>query len=731
MGADEGALRAEDARAANPAEAPTPGAPGRAPLSVLLVSSFGVVGGAERYVLRMLDAGPRLRVRALLLGEGPLETELAGRGVPVEVWPTGPGPAAMARQAARLAARLRRSATEAVWANGVKAAAVAVPAARLAGVPVVWVKHDRSFDARLAGPLGRLADRVVAVSSDAAEATGRSDAVLIPPPRPPAPAPPAEARRFWARRGIPTGDAPTVAMAGRLVPYKGVDDAIRALAHPRAGGWRLVVVGEDDYSAPGETERLRGLAARTGVAGRVVFAGGVPDAGRWFAAFEAVAVLTRTDERGFGGEGFSLSALEGLLAGLPVVATGPRWMEEAAAGGGAVIVEPGDPPSVAAALAGLDEPAVRRRMGRAGRALAGAHPDQIVSAGRLASVFREAAARPGAGLAGGPPLSVVTTVRDEGAALDRLLERLAAQLGPEDEAVVVDGGSTDDTAQRAEAWAVRDPRVRLVDAPETNIPAGRNRGIVAARHDVIACTDAGCEPVEGWLDALRRAFLADPPPDLVTGVYRARARTAFEEAMAVACFPVPEEARRAGPLVRGYGALLGRNFDPTMPTGRSVAFTKEAWRAVGGFPEHLDTAEDVTFGRAIAASGRRCVLAADAEVVWAPRGSVAATARMYERYGEGGALSGDRKLVARDLARAVAYVAGPLALLFGGRWIRRGTMAAGAAYLSLPLVRARRRRRPLLVAALVPFALALKDLSKAAGCLRGLRSRRDVPRPRP
>ena len=724
MAIDEGATPAAGAGVKD-VPAPDAGvgaAQGSTPLSVLLVSSFGVVGGAERYVLRLLDARPGLRVRALLLGEGPLETEMDRRGVPVEVWPTGPGPAGMARQAVRLAARLRRSGADAVWANGVKAAAVAVPAARLAGVPVVWVKHDRSFDAGLGRPLGRLADRVVAVSPDAAEATGRRDAVVIPPPRPVDPASRAEARRFWARRGVPAGDTPTVAMAGRLLPYKGVDDAIRALADPRAAGWRLVVIGEDDYAAQGETERLRALAARAGVAGRVVFAGGVPDAGRWLAAFDAVAVLSRTDERGFGGEGFSLSALEGMLAGLPVVATGPRWLEEAAAGGCAVIVEPSNPGAVAVALSGLAEPTARRRMGRAGKALAAGHPDGATSAVRLASVLRETAGRPGAGVAGGPPISVVTTVRNEGVALDHLLERLVPQLGPEDEVVVVDGGSTDDTAQRADAWAARDPRVRLVDAPGTNIPAGRNRGIAAARHGVIACTDAGCEPVAGWLGALRRALVADPPPDLVTGVYRAAARTPFEEAMAVACFPVPEEARRAGPLVRWYGALLGRNFDPAMPTGRSVAFMKEAWEAVGGFPEHLDTAEDVTFGRAVAATGRRCVLSADAEVVWTPRGSLRATARMYERYGYGGAHSGDRKLVARDLARGVAYVAGPLALLFGGRWIRRGTMAAGAAYLSLPLARARRRRRPLLVAALVPFALALKDLSKAAGCLRGLRS---------
>jgi glycosyltransferase involved in cell wall biosynthesis len=716
------------ARSSKGADADTAPTGGRVePLRVLIVSSFGVVGGAESYLLRMLDAGPGLAVRSLLLGPGPLESELARRGVPVDVWPTGPRGIDVGRAAVRLAGALRRSAAEVVWANGVKAASVAVPAGRLAGVPVVWVKHDRSFDARLGPVLGRAADRVVAVSPDAAEATRRADAAIVPPPRPSSqPAAPAEARRFWQRLGLAPFDGPTVAAVTRLLPYKGIDDAIRALAEPGGSTWRLVAIGGDDYAAPGEGERLRALAARLGVDSRVVLTGPVEEAGRWLAAFDAVAVLTRTDERGFGGEGFSLAGLEGMLAGLPVIATGPGWLRDAAADGAAVPVPEGDAQAVANALERLKDPTERRRIGRAGRRLAQDHPDAATSALRLATVLREAASRPGAGAAGAdrPPISVVTTVRNEGEGVDALLARLVPQLLDSDELVVVDGGSTDDTAERVEAWAARDPRVRLIEAPGSNIPEGRNRGIEAAAHEVVACTDAGCAPADGWLAALRTAFRADPRPDLVTGVYRAAASTPFEDAMAVANFPLPEEARRRGPLVRAYGALLGRNFDPAMPTGRSVAFTRDAWAAVGGFPEHLDTGEDVTFGRAIAATGRRCVLAADAEVEWAPRPDLRSTVRMYERYGYGGARSGDRKLVARDLARAAAYVLGPLAFLFGGRWIRRGVIAAGAAYLSLPVARAAQRRRPLLVAALVPFALVLKDVAKAIGCLRGLRRTR-------
>jgi glycosyltransferase involved in cell wall biosynthesis len=348
-------------------------------------------------------------------------------------------------------------------------------------------------------------------------------------------------------------------------------------------------------------------------------------------------------------------------------------------------------------------------------------------AGRLVAVLAEAAARPGAGLETGPPLSVVVTVLNEGEGIDRLLATLVPQVESDDELIVVDGGSSDDTALRVESWSRRDPRVRLIEAPGTNIPRGRNAGIAAARRDHIACTDAGCAPSPGWLRALRSAFADNPPPALVAGVYRVSEHGPFQAAMAASSYAEPEEARRPGPLVRAYGRLLGRTFDAAMPAARSIAFTKEAWEAVGGFPAHLDTAEDPAFGRKVAATGRRCVLQADAEVVWEQRPTVASTARMYFRYGVGGGLSGDRKIIGRDVARLVAYAGGPLLWWRGGRVSKAAVAAAAAWYLSLPLWRVRRRRRPVAVAALVPLALVVKDLSKSVGCLAGLARRHRGP----
>ncbi len=691
------------------------------PLRVLVVAPFGVMGGAESWLLSLLRATDRLSVEAVLLEDGPFRGRLEELGIPVTVRRTGRTGAQIASRSAWLAGLLRRSSPEVVLANGVKAAAVAVPACRLLGVPVVWAKHDRAFDATLARPLGRLADRVVAVSGELALPTGRHDAVIIPPPRPETkPASRSAARRFWRDRGIPLDGGPVLGMIARLVPYKGVDDAIAALALPPARSWRLVVAGSDDRSAPGETDRLRSLSRELGVEDRVHFAGWVDGAGRWAAGFDAVAVLTRRDAEGFGGEGFPLAAVEAMLAGLPLVTVdwGPdaRRMAEAAG----TIVPPGDPGAVALALEQLTAPERRKELGRAAARLAEDHPSAPRCAALLCAAMAEAALRPGAGLGGGPPVSVVVTVLDEESAIPGLMDALALQLEAEDELIVVDGGSVDRTADLVRDRARTDPRVNLVSVPGANIPAGRNAGVAAARHAVIACTDAGCVPGNGWLAALRAPFAEPDPADLVAGVYRVPRDGLFGRAMAAAHYPDPGEARRAGPFTRGYWRLFGQRFDPTMPSTRSVAFTAEAAARAGGFPEGLDTAEDPVFGRAVAAGGGRCALQVAAEVAWRQRPTARATARMFYRYGVGGGLSGDRKLVGRDLARAGAYLAGPLLVWRGGR-TGRAVVALGAGlYLSLPLRRALRGSRPALVAPLVPAALVLKDVAKATGCVAGL-----------
>jgi len=607
-----------------------------------------------------------------------------------------------------------------VLANGVKAQVVVGPAARIAGVPSVFARHDHALD-RLVPRLSRWADRVVGTSEEVLSSVGRTDSVVVPPPRPAQPpldrpAAVAELRAL----GIPAGDR-VLGMLTRLVSSKGVEDAVRALALTGGEGWVLAVLGGDAPTEPGERERLLTLAEHLGVADRVRLTGFVPQAARLVSGLDALAVLTRTDGiAGPVGEGFGMTALEAMTAGVPVVAVGGGPIERRLAGQAGVVVASADPAAVAASLGVLADPATRKRMGDRGRELAALHPDAASTAAVLCAVLAEAARRPGAGLSDDQPISVVVPVYDEGAGVTPVVSALHAQLRPSDELIVVDDASRDDTRARLDRLAEVLPQLTVLTRTRNGgASAARNSGITRASHPLIACTDAGNDVPSGWLQGMRTALSESTRPDLVAGAYRVHADSAWERAMAAALYPHPDDVRQHGPLQTLSWRVFGGAFSPDRPSGRSLAFRRSAWERVGGFREDLRTAEDTAFGLAVAQQGR-CVTQTDAPVVWRQRTDLHATARMFAGYGRGDALQGERVVMVRNSIRATAALVAPALLLVGGRTTRAAVVAAGAAYAGLPMWRVRRGPQPVRTAALVPLALATQDLSKAYGFTRGL-----------
>ena len=189
----------------------------------------------------------------------------------------------------------------------------------------------------------------------------------------------------------------------------------------------------------------------------------------------------------------------------------------------------------------------------------------------------------------------------------------------------------------------------------------------------------------------------------------------LQRAQSLACYADPNEAANPTPLLRLYGRLFGGVFDPSLPFARSLAFTRQAWRDAGGFPERC-----VGSRTASSVAGRRrhrCVLASGADVYWEQRASVGATFKMYYRYGIGAAESGDRQLQGRDGVRLAAYLLMAPMLASRDRRAVAIALTGGAAYYSLPLLRAVRYRAGVRAALCIPLALAIKDFGKIAGAV--------------
>ncbi|MCG3132290.1 MAG: hypothetical protein FLDDKLPJ_03123 [Phycisphaerae bacterium] len=241
------------------------------------------------------------------------------------------------------------------------------------------------------------------------------------------------------------------------------------------------------------------------------------------------------------------------------------------------------------------------------------------------------------------PVSVICTVRNDAAGLAQLLSSLDRQTLLPSEIVVVDGGSTDDAPASVRSAASRHERVRLIERGDLNIAQGRNLAIREARHDLIACADAGCEADPHWLERLT-APLRRGEADVAGGYYAVGS-----------CGWLPRLVARLS-----LPGML-RPVDPERfnPSARSLALTREAWRRAGGFPEWLTTAEDTLFDLKLRSlePPLRYIFVGDATVTWTPRAGVCGVFRQYAGYARGEGHLGRGKDGHRHLTLRYAAIA--------------------------------------------------------------------------
>jgi glycosyltransferase involved in cell wall biosynthesis len=333
-------------------------------MSVLHIAKASGISGSERHLLLLL---PQLRERGwdvgfVLLHEGEtgareLAARLTSAGVPVDAvrlpFPGDP------RALARLARLFRKYRPGLVHTHLVHADFHGLPAAKAAGVPVlVSTKHgfnpfrsSRLF-ARADRTVGGLADAHVAISRGlarylAAEEGFAEDAFTVihygiepgPEPRP------------------YVDDVPRLLCVGRLIPIKGHDVLLRALAQARrvVPRLRLDVVGSGPLD-----EQLRAQAAELGLGDAVRFVGHVAPVPYEEGAIVVVPSL---------GEGFGMVALEAMERGRPVIASDVGGLPEIVANEETGLIVPaGDAQALAWAIAELAANLSRAaELGAAGR----------------------------------------------------------------------------------------------------------------------------------------------------------------------------------------------------------------------------------------------------------------------------------------------------------------------------------------------------------------------------
>ena len=187
-----------------------------------------------------------------------------------------------------------------------------------------------------------------------------------------------------------------------------------------------------------------------------------------------------------------------------------------------------------------------------------------------------------------PPVSVIVPVKDGAAALDRCLAALDAQDYPGlVQVVVVDNASTEDVG----AAVAGHSSVALLREERRGSYAARNTGLAAATGEVLAFTDADCEPDPAWLREAVTCLRAAPPAAMVGGRV--------------------ELTYAAGRPVTGselFEHLHGFRQDRYLADQRfAVTANMVTWRATmdrtGPFDAALLSRGDAQWGQRVAASG--------------------------------------------------------------------------------------------------------------------------------
>lgn len=333
---------------------------------LLILITLAEAGGAQTSVSLLLPGlTPEFDVTVAAHGSGPLREAALAAGVPfvnLEHMRRAISPWQDTLALVELVRLCRRIRPDVVHAHSSKAGALGRLAAALARVPVrVFTVHGWSFAAYGGVPgrlylwversLRRLTTAVVCVA-EVSRAVGvdagacRADRTLVIHNA-------VDVAAFAAPeqlRGIPQ-----VVSIGRFAFPKDFATLVEALAATRAD-YRAAFVGEGPLLPEiAATIRQQGLTDRIDLLGN---RGDVPGV---LASADVFVLSSRS-------EGFPVSILEAMAAGLPVIATDVGGVAESVVDGETgLLVPPGDPGALAAALERiLTDRALRLRLGEAG-----------------------------------------------------------------------------------------------------------------------------------------------------------------------------------------------------------------------------------------------------------------------------------------------------------------------------------------------------------------------------
>ena len=255
------------------------------------------------------------------------------------------------------------------------------------------------------------------------------------------------------------------------------------------------------------------------------------------------------------------------------------------------------------------------------------------------------------------PVSVVATVLNEVQDIARLVPSLLQQIPPPAEVIIVDGGSTDGTwewllnaaRKHPNLLPIRDESCNLKRCPGP-ISRGRNVAIATASSQIIACTDVGCTYPPDWLARITAPLIAS------TAQY----------ALGGSCLDLADPTVWDLASAPFFGVKLSISTPSKSCTARSMAFRKDLWQRIGGFPEWVFFGEDTLFDLE-ARRLTRPAFVERAKALYRPQYTFRSACRRLASYSISDGILGVRPArLFRNAARCIVEVLALLSLLWTG-----------------------------------------------------------------
>ena len=188
--------------------------------------------------------------------------------------------------------------------------------------------------------------------------------------------------------------------------------------------------------------------------------------------------------------------------------------------------------------------------------------------------------------------SIVIPLYNKAFTISNTLQTVVNQTFRDFEVIVVDDGSTDNSAEIIRK-NFTDPRIRIIHQENSGVSAARNRGVREAKYDYVGFIDADDEWLPTYMETMREIIAQYPEANMM-------------------CAAGFSKNFKTG--VVSTGSIIEKYVDKTLPLNYFINPTKmghigatiirkTVFLKVGGFPENISNCEDMCLIMRVAMEG--------------------------------------------------------------------------------------------------------------------------------